>query len=215
MIKLTDLLEINKIKYSDKVEKKHQKTISMKTELIDSDETIPQTPFPENSSRQTRSELEFLVNYNNGKIDKKFVKEGDNILPLFEKYCKDNNLDFDKKYYKQILNESSKTILSMKYYYNRPRPHQLAEFYGILKFEKFDLPSMKTPSYPSGHSTQGYILSGLLGKKYSSHYDNFEKIAESITNSRLMARCHYPTDCEFGKKVANHIISKIIQKENK
>ena len=84
----------------------------------------------------SRSELEFLVNYNNGKIDKKFVKEGDNILPLFEKYCKDNNLDFDKKYYKQILNESSKTILSMKYYYNRPRPHQLAEFYGILKFEK-------------------------------------------------------------------------------
>jgi len=209
MIKLKDLLDVNKMKYSDSVELKHQKSINQKTEIISDDMRVPVTPFPENSSRESRRELEHLVHYNNGTIDEDMVKEGDDIEEVFESYCKDNDLVYDKDYYSQILKESKKTILSLKYYYNRPRPFQLAEFYNIQEFKKFDLPSMKTPSYPSGHSTQGHLMAELLGKKYPKHYDNLKKLADFVSKSRLMARAHYISDCTFGEEVAHHIVAKI------
>ena len=53
---------------------------------------------------------------------------------LFFNSCQAVNAVSIGKYYKQILKESTKTILSLKYYYNRPRPHQLAEYYGLNEF---------------------------------------------------------------------------------
>ena len=209
MLKLIELLKINDLKYTDEIKPKHQKKIDMQTEIFKGEVNIPDNPFPENSSKKTLSELEWLRDFNNGDIDKKYVKEGDDILPLFKKYCKENDLEFDNKYYEKVLKESAKTILSLKYYYNRPRPIQLAEFYGLEEFENMDLPSMNTPSYPSGHSTQGHLISLLLSKKYPQYYSGFQSIAEKISKSRLMARAHYPSDCEFGRKVAMLIVGKL------
>ena len=107
------------------------------------------------------------------------------------------------------MDESSKTILSLKYYYNRPRPKQLADYYGMVEFKDVELGSMKTPSYPSGHSTQGHLMAELLGKKYPKHYDNLKKLADFVSKSRLMARAHYISDCTFGEEVAHHIVAKI------
>jgi len=209
VIKLKDLLNLDKIKYSNDVKEKHQNKISMQTKLMSNEMRVPYKPFPENSSKETRDELNWLINYNNKSIDKDFVKNGDDIEKVFKKYCEDNNLNYDEDYYKQILKESTKTILSLKYYYNRPRPYQLADYYGMEQFKNFDLPSMKTPSYPSGHSTQGHIIAELLGKKYPSHYDNFKQLADFVSKSRLMARAHYSSDCKFGEEVAQHIVAKI------
>ena len=143
--------------YSEDVTDKHQKKMDMQTEVImEEDVKIPNFLPPENSSKKTRGELQWLVNYNEGVIDKDYVKEGDSVSKVFEKYCNENNLQFDKKFFKKVLKESGKFILKLKYHYNRPRPYQLAEFFDINEFKDFELPSMKTPSYPSGHSAQGY-----------------------------------------------------------
>ena len=109
MIKLKEILEIDDMKYSDEVKPKHQKKMSMKTELI-GDVTIPNNPFPENSSRETRNELQWLLNYNGGVIDRNMTSKGDDVDDLFEDYCEENNLEFDEDYYEKILEESSKTI---------------------------------------------------------------------------------------------------------
>jgi len=214
LINLKDLLQLNNIKFSDNVDKKHQKNIDMETKLIADDMRVPHRPFPENSSRETREELSQLIDYNYGDIDEQYVKDGDTVNELFKEYCNDNNLDYDEKYFKQILKESLKTIMSLKYYYNRPRPKQLAEFYGLDEFESFEVKSAQTPAYPSGHTTQGYLLAMILGKKYPEHYDDFIDLAVFITTSRIMGRLHYPSDCVFGKEVAKHIFSKLIQKQN-
>ena len=213
MIKLKDLLKLNLMKYSDNIKPDHKKIMNMKTKLISDDMRIPEKPFPENSSQETRDELQWLSNYNGGDIDKKYSKQGDNVTKTFENYCKDNNLDFDKKYYKQVMKESRKTILSMKYHYNRPRPKQLADYYGIEEFQDVELGSMKTPAYPSGHSTQGHLMAELLGRQYPQHYDKFKGLADMVSASRLMARAHYPSDVKFGEQVAQHILGKIIQKK--
>ena len=214
MVKLKDLLELNEMKYSEDVKDKHREKMDMYTELIADEMRIPRKPFPENSSMKTRNELQWLCDYNGGVIDKSFVDGGDDISIVFEKYCEENNLEYNKKYYKQIIKESAKTILSLKYYYNRPRPKQLADYYGVEEFKDVELSSMKTPSYPSGHSTQGHLVAELLGREYSGHYNKFKELANMISKSRLMARAHYPSDCLFGEEVAQHILGKVIQKKN-
>ena len=75
---------------------------------------IPTKLFPENSSKETRNELQWLSDYNNGVIDEDFVKDGDNVEKVFENYCKDNGLEYNNEYYKQIIKESGKTILILK-----------------------------------------------------------------------------------------------------
>jgi len=213
MINLKNLLDLNDMKYSDEVKPKHQKTMDMETELIADEMRIPTKPFPENSSKETRDELQWLCDYNGGVVDETFVKDGDDVGKVFENYCKDNDLEYDKEYYKQIIKESGKTILSLKYYYNRPRPKQLADYYGIEEFEDVELGSMKTPAYPSGHSTQGHLVAELLGREYPEHYSGLKECADFISKSRLMARAHYPSDCVFGEEVANHIVGKVIQND--
>ena len=211
MIKLKDLLELNEMKYSDDIKVKHQDIISMQTELIANEMRIPRKPFPENSSQKTRNELQWLLDYNEGVIDRGVVKEGDGVVNVFKKYCKENDLEFNDKYYKQIMKESTKTILSLKYYYNRPRPYQLAEYYGNKEFEIHNLDSAKTPSYPSGHTTQGHLMAELLGREYPKHWSKFKDLADFVSKSRIMARAHYPSDCLFGEEVAQHILGKVIQ----
>ena len=107
MIKLQDILTINDIKYSDKIKPKHQKKMNMETTILD-DVKVPDNPFPENSSKETRDELQWLMDYNNGVLDKKYSKDGDDVLKVFEDYCKENDLEFNKSYYDKLLKEIAK-----------------------------------------------------------------------------------------------------------
>ena len=210
MVKLQDLLTFNKMVYSSDIKEKHQKKMNSAGILISEEVSIPHKPFPENASRKTRNELQWLLNYNNGVIDKQVSKDGDDVLKVFDNYCKDNNLKYNKEYYNSVLKESGRIILKLKYYYNRPRPYQIAEFYGIPDFKIHNLDSAKTPSYPSGHTTQAHLIAELLGKEHSGHYIQFKKLADFVSESRLMARAHYPSDCRFGKEVAQVIATRVI-----
>ena len=209
MIKLKELLSLNELKYSDKIKEKHQEKMSRNNSILPNEMSIAKTPPPDNGSKQTLKELYWLLDYNDGKIDNDMIKEGDEVIDVFEKYCKENNLKFDRSYYKKVLKESAKIILKLKYHYNRPRPYQLAEFYGIPDFKIHKLDSAKTPSYPSGHTIQGHLLYLLLSKKYPNHYEELKKIADYVSNSRLMARAHFPSDVKFGEKVAENIMRSI------
>jgi acid phosphatase (class A) len=208
MLKLKELLKLNSMTYSDKITDKHQKKINMKTEII-TEVIVGEVLPPENSSRESLRELNWLLEYNDGFIDRSVVDEGDDVRESFKKYCNDNGLPYDEDYYKKIVRESTKIIMSLKYKYNRPRPFQLAEFYGIEDFKIHNLDSAKTPSYPSGHTTQGYLLGYVLGHKYPNHYDEFMKLSKFVSESRLMARAHFPSDVSFGEKVAKLIFNNI------
>ena len=208
MIKLKDLLNLNSIKWCDTIKPEHQKLMNQEIKIIGKVIVLPK-PFPENSSKETRLELDWLVKHNEGKIDKEFSKSGDNVDKVFKDYLDDNNLNYNKKYYRTIQEETKKFILELKYLYNRPRPEQLAEFYDIPDFKIQDFKTAQTPSYPSGHSIQAYLMADLLSREYPSHYSEFIKLADFVSDTRLMARIHYPSDCEFGKEVAKYIATTI------
>ena len=84
---------------------------------------------------------------------------------------------------------------------------QLAEKYNI-KLAEVILSSMKTPSYPSGHSTQGYLI-GLLIEKFDNPKlaNEFMSEAKAISKSRNIARAHYPSDSKLGEELGKKDVS--------
>jgi len=106
---------------------------------------------PSNSSFDTSQELKEL---NKIPLKKDFVKKFDNIESAFAKTAKDNNIkDYDKSIAAKLIKESAPVILKLKKYHNRPRPKDLDK-----KLPNYEMASMKTPSYPSGHSVQGFLI---------------------------------------------------------
>jgi hypothetical protein len=71
-----------------------------------------------------------------------------------------------------------------------------------------EMESMKTPSYPSGHSVQGILIGKTLADKYPKSKSAFNKTAENISYSRRVAHAHYKSDSdmgiELGKKLYNY-----------
>ena len=210
MIKLKELLTINEMSYNEGPSERHQRRMDRITPLFE-DLVIEDKPFPENSSRKTLEELKYLATL---KSDKKFVEENDDIKDRFKKLHKELNIEFNKEEATDLLKQSVKHIFDLKYKYQRPRPHQVAEYYGIdLKGTSFT-ESMKTPSYPSGHAVQGHLLGKFYANKYSQFDkwvgEEFIKVGEDIAHSRLIAKAHFPSDKEFGIKLAEKLFDHLI-----
>ena len=141
------------------------------------------------------------------------VKKFDNIEKTFKSIADENNLkDYPKKLVKDLIEKSAPIILKLKKYFNRPRPKVIAKKMGI-KMKDFEMNSMKTPSYPSGHSAQGVLIGMVLSKLYPAHASKFKKAGENISDSRNIAKAHYMSDSKMGKQLGkemyNHIKNKI------
>lgn len=184
---------------------KHKKRMEYPITLFN-DFTMEENPFPENGSKQTLEELHYLEKQ---EVDKKFVEEHDDVTKVFEKLFEELELEFNKDESDELLKQSAKYLMELKYKYNRPRPYQLAEFYH-MDVTNFNMDSMNTPSYPSGHATQGY----LLGKFYSQRHPEYKKelmdLGEAVAESRIVGKAHYPSDKEFGKKLAEKLFDNLI-----
>ena len=72
--------------------------------------------------------------------------------------------------------------------------------------------SMKTPSYPSGHSVQGIVIGKALGKLYPKHKNEFEKEGQDISLSRRIGRAHFKSDSVLGEKIGNDMFDYIKDK---
>ena len=146
-------------------------------------------------------------------LDKNKIKKFDNIEKTFKSIADSNNIkDYPKKLVKDLIEKSAPIILKLKKHFNRPRPKVIAKKMGI-KMKDFEMNSMKTPSYPSGHSAQGILIGMVLSKIYPAHAKQFKKAGENISDSRNIAKAHYKSDSKMGKQLGaamyNHIKSKI------
>ena len=200
MIRLKDLLELNEMTYNDGADEKHQSRIDQPITLFE-DISISLQPFPENSSKKTLEEVKYLAEIEE---DREFVKEHDKVTKVFGKLHEELGLEFNKDEAKKYNRESAKHIMELKYKYQRPRPHQIADFYGI-NLNGVDLDSMRTPSYPSGHATQGYLLGMIYSERYPQHRKEFMKLGEDIAESRIIGKAHYPSDKKAGIELAEKL----------
>ena len=204
MIKLKELLSVNEMTYNDGPTEKHQSKIDYPITLFE-DFEISLMPYPENSSKQTIDELKELSLIEG---DEDFVKEHDDVDGIFQKKHKELGLEFNRDEAKDLLRQYSKYIMKEKYKYNRPRPYQLAEFYNI-DLNGFDLDSMKTPSYPSGHATQGYLLGKLYSDRHPDYRKEFMRLGEDVAESRIVAKAHFPSDKKAGIDLAEKLFDNL------
>lgn len=163
---------------------------------------------PKNASMRVYSELNYLKDLPE---DKEYVEKHDNIESVFEEVCKDHGLEYPKELVNELIKSSAGIILDLKWKYNRPRPYQLAEYYNMKLGGKV-LESMKTPSYPSGHSTQGILIGKVLQTKLPITTDSFLEAGKRISYSRNVGRAHFPSDSELGEIIGNSLYQHIKHK---
>ena len=182
---------------------RHKKRMMTPLTLFENEYALPNQLPPENSSATTLDEIKHLANI---KPNKKFVEMHDDIKEVFKDTLAELELPYIEEELKSLLKQSAKFVMELKYKYNRPRPHQIAEFYGI-NLNGVELDTMRTPSYPSGHAIQGYLLGMYFGDKYPQSRKVFTQLGEDIAQSRILAKAHYPSDKSFGKVVAEYLYS--------
>ena len=163
---------------------------------------------PSNNSFDTDQEIKHIAKI---PINKKFIKDKDDVYGSFKKTAKENNVEFPSKQVGRLIDDSREVISKLKMHFNRPRPKVLAKKRG-MKLENIMLKSMDTPSYPSGHSTQGILVAKYMCDMYPNKSKQFMKTGKDISNSRLSARCHYPSDSKFGEKLGEEMYKHVKNK---
>ena len=154
---------------------------------------------PNENSVTTKGEVKELSKL---PIREKFIKEKDDIKKSFGKVVKEDEL------VQKLIDASAPIIMKIKKHHNRPRPKVIAKKIKT-KMKDIEMASMKTPSYPSGHSAQGYLIGLTLSSMYPQKRNKLMKTARDISYSRRVARAHYLSDSRFGEEIGKDMYKHI------
>ena len=164
-------------------------------------------PPPRNSSQVTKNEIHNLISLgqNRDQWEKDIIMHDKKIMEAFKEYIDEHGLEVDLDRIRKIKNQAHPILLSLKRYYNRPRPQVLAKKLGLdLTF--FPLKTAETPSYPSGHATLGRLVAKLVADEVPfEHRRNVLAVGERIGQSRQIAGAHYLSDTEFGHRLGDEL----------
>lgn len=196
---------INSIKYEDGLVFPYEKS-SLSSKLNIDFWSMISDP-PTNDSRETTSDLTKVIQLANNRIKKDIelvIATDKDPLILFDPLIKKNNLDFPYVEFREMYTFLKEMIKDLKFYYNRPRPYQLAKFYN-QNIDVIHTKTHRTPSYPSGHTAYAALIASILSDKYPEYHDEFWNIVDQCGLGRIMQGVHFPGDntasIEFVKRV--------------
>ena len=186
----------------DKVEQYDQKHFK------DGWQSIELTPPPENDSQETKEELQEIIDEQTTrtKDDENSIYVSDFMESFhFREYLNENNLDYRSSEITAIIDDVWKITRTHKNKYNRPRPYQVAKALN-MDFDTMYGTTMKTPSYPSGHSCGSRLVAEYLAIQHPAHRKQFIDIAEKVGKGRIQAGFHYESDHEAGVELALKVL---------
>ena len=187
--------------------------------LMNHDETLTKVveqfkDFPYNDTKKTKEEIEAII-----AVQKKamaspnwesyldFSKNADEDLPeTISSHLHTLGIEIPPEQLETWNDEIGLIITTLKKHYNRPRPYQVA-YYTEQELNPFETITGNSPAYPSGHACQGWFAMLYLAKKYPEKKEQLMTLAKMIENSRVILGVHYPSDNEFGKKIAETLIN--------
>jgi hypothetical protein len=152
--------------------------------------------FPLNDSELVKDELNEIVDYVNN------INQEENNFFLRRYKAYDRNL---RQAVSTTVNDIKGLICKLKYFYQRPRPNQLAQYYK-LKLFPYDSYTANTPSYPSGHTLEAYVILNVIANKYPNEYQFCKDMIDDIAYSRLYLGLHFSSDNDFAKEIAKEIL---------
>tara|TARA_R110000824_G_scaffold136818_1_gene300621 strand:+ start:690 stop:1361 length:672 start_codon:yes stop_codon:yes gene_type:complete len=187
---------------------KRPRTLKGSTSLFREEANFIQLPPPPaNSSLDTAKELLAVQGASyirKGAIEKSIKKHDKDPAFSVKLYMSIFGLKYDQKYIDRVLRESSVIISGLKNKFNRPRPKQLCPYFG-MDVDVLKSASAKTPSYPSGHTTQARLIAEIYSAKYPEHRSNLVQAAEECGQGRIMAGLHFPKDHVVGRYLAKRL----------
>ncbi|HYE67584.1 MAG TPA: phosphatase PAP2 family protein [Anaerovoracaceae bacterium] len=166
-------------------------------------------PPPKNGSTGTKRELDLLVEYSNS-------DKGDDFRDIYDKQLIPHlqqifieagaNAEEVKVVSENVVTDIYPVITKLKYYFQRPRPFQLACYYKLNLFPKYSH-YVSSPSYPSGHTTMAAVVCEVLGNRFPEMYGLVKGLVTDISESRLYMGVHYPSDNDRALMLMREIIS--------
>ena len=162
------------------------------------------------SSEMFNELADVIEQYDNKKVIDSLQNPADKRpLRLFKIYCKKIGLSPNWSYIESVFKDLIPIIKSLKNYYNRERPTEMSKIMGF-DWRGDNLTTAKTPSYPSGHATQAYVVGLLLANQFPERKTDILKISQLISDSRVDRGVHFPSDMHYGIILAKHISDKLI-----
>ena len=74
-----------------------------------------------------------------------------------------------------------------------------------MDLDRFNTETSKSPSYPSGHTVQPFVVAEIYSRLYPQHRAGLMKGAKICGFGRVLAGLHYPSDYEAGVKLAKEL----------
>jgi len=105
----------------------------------------------------------------------------------------------------------SKLVSTLKYFYNRVRPIQLADYYDV-DIKLIYTTTHHTPAYPSGHTMYAALGSEMLKDLYPQYTDIFDNWVTDVGDARVIQGVHFPSDNKAAVQIIKNIYPYI--KEN-
>lgn len=205
---------INSLVYNPSLKfPKHKSSLSIRLG-IDYWSMIPDPP--SNDSQQTTRELTEIISFANNRTrsEKELVYLVDNDpLDLFLPFLQTNNLSFPYKKFDNLYTYVIEIIKDMKYFYNRPRPFQLAEFYNV-QIDRIITKTHQTPSYPSGHTAYCALASCILSELYPEHSVYFWSLTDKCGLARVLQGVHFPGDNAASVSLIQKVYNQLTKLDN-
>jgi hypothetical protein len=193
--------EIDSIKYS-----KESKKWKVDNRITIGWENVLPYP-PKNSSETTRKEIEFLARV----TERLSVKDrglvllvDDDPFLLYKHFLNKHGLSFDKSDFDKVWNVAYPIIMNLKYKFNRPRPYQIDNVFG-LKVNVEETETHQTPAYPSGHTCYAAFYAYLLSDMYPEYSSFFFNQVGVAGYARTLQGVHYPSDNEAAMTISGAI----------
>ena len=201
---------LNNIKFGNPTDSVYAElqTASSLDSIVDD---LKQYPFPPNESETTQDEIRELLEYQssdeqkNDSLVNRYIDYDKDLKDVYFEFCSDNGISEGAELIEAIVKDTKPLIAKLKYFYNRPRPFQMAYYYKARLIAHSSINAM-TPSYPSGHVIQSLLLSEIIGSKYPQHYETLIYLANDIEKSRLFLGLHYGSDNDFARICVSKII---------
>tara|TARA_B100000902_G_scaffold284953_1_gene270947 strand:- start:1655 stop:2350 length:696 start_codon:yes stop_codon:yes gene_type:complete len=166
---------------------------------------------PANNSPSTSKELD-IVSEATSKRSNKAVelvyKVDDDPLHLFFDFLETKNIKETRGEFDEYYNLVEPYTYALKYYFNRPRPEQIAPYLN-KKVNVLYTSTHQTPAYPSGHTTYAALAAHLFSDKYPEHREEFFGLAKQAGIARILQGVHFPSDNKAGMIVAEYLFPKV------
>jgi acid phosphatase (class A) len=179
----------NKVNYDDGIS------------ILDIELTEILPPPPKNSSITTKKELEEISKHTRSRSESEIdlIRVVDrNPIELFSEYLMKEKLKFPFDKFAKYLNITEQYQYALKYYHNRARPEQLADYYN-LDINVLITDTHHTPAYPSGHTMYAELAAYILTDAYPDRKKDFFNLSKYCGFARILQGVHYASDNEASR----------------